>query len=153
MTDRYDVLIVGPGHGGAQVAVALRQRKFTGTIAMLGEKPKIPYERPPLSKDYSAGEKGFERLLIRPASFWNERAMTMLTGRRVVAVAPDARTVRTEDGATIGYGELIWAAGGHPRRLTCAGGNLPGVHAVRTRADVDRMVGVLAAIIHEGWRA
>lgn len=145
MIERYDILIVGAGHGGAQAAISLRQRKFGGTIAIIGEEAVHPYERPPLSKDYLAGEKKFERLLIRPASFWKERAVTMLTGRRVVAVDPAARTVRTDDGATRAYGELIWATGGHPRRLTCAGGDLPGVHAVRTCSDVDRMVRELAA--------
>lgn len=145
MGDRYDVLIVGAGHGGAQAAAALRQRKFEGSIAMIGEEPELPYERPPLSKDYFAGEKAFERILIRPAAFWAERGVAMRTGQRVVAVDPAAHTVSTADGETIGYGHLIWAAGGHPRRLTCAGHDLAGVHAVRTRADVDRMTGELAA--------
>lgn len=140
---KYDVLIVGAGHGGAQAAIALRQRKFEGTIAMIGEEPEIPYERPPLSKDYFSGEKTFDRILIRPANFWEERNVAMLTNKRVVAVDPDAHTVATEDGETIGYGELIWATGGHPRRLTCSGHDLIGVHGVRTRADVDRMMGEL----------
>jgi 3-phenylpropionate/trans-cinnamate dioxygenase ferredoxin reductase subunit len=140
----YDVVIVGAGHGGAQAAIALRQRKFEGTIAMIGEEPEIPYERPPLSKDYFSGEKSFDRILIRPAAFWEERGVAMLTGKRVVKVDPDAHTVTTEDGETIGYGELIWATGGHPRRLTCSGHDLIGVHGVRTRADVDRMMGELA---------
>ena len=69
----YDVLIVGGGHGGAQAAIALRQAKFAGTIAIVGDEPELPYERPPLSKEYLAGEKSFERLLIRPAAFWSER--------------------------------------------------------------------------------
>lgn len=141
----YDVLIVGGGHAGAQAAIALRQNKFEGTIAIVGDEPEIPYERPPLSKDYLAGEKVFERILIRPAAFWPEREIAMLTGRRVVAVDPQARSVTTGDGSTIGYGTLIWAAGGSPRSLTCAGHNLVGVHAVRTRADVDRLMGELAA--------
>ncbi|MDB5738799.1 MAG: pyridine nucleotide-disulfide oxidoreductase [Sphingomonas bacterium] len=144
MSDRYDVVIVGAGHGGAQAAIALRQRKFTGTIAIVGEEPEIPYERPPLSKDYLAGEKTFERILIRPAAFWGEREVAMLTGRRVTAVDPEAHSLTTEDGGTIGYGTLIWATGGHPRRLTCSGHSLIGVHGVRTRADVDRMMDELA---------
>lgn len=73
MTERYDIVIVGAGHGGAQAAIALRQRKFEGTIAMIGEEPEIPYERPPLSKDYLSGEKTFERILIRLHEFWIER--------------------------------------------------------------------------------
>lgn len=58
----YDVVIVGGGHGGAQAAIALRQNKFAGTIAIVGEEDELPYERPPLSKEYLAGDKGFERI-------------------------------------------------------------------------------------------
>ncbi|MGN6122582.1 MAG: NAD(P)/FAD-dependent oxidoreductase [Sphingomonas oligoaromativorans] len=144
MATRYDVLIVGAGHGGAQAAIALRQRKFAGTIAIIGEEPELPYERPPLSKDYLAQEKPFERILIRPESFWAEREVAMLTGRRVVSVDPEGHGVTTADGEMIGYGQLIWAAGGHARRIACEGHDLGGVHSVRTRADVDRMVEELA---------
>jgi 3-phenylpropionate/trans-cinnamate dioxygenase ferredoxin reductase subunit len=140
VTDRYDVLIVGAGHGGAQAAIALRQRKFEGTLAILGEEPEIPYERPPLSKDYLAGEKTFDRILLRPAAFWGERNVTMLTSTRVITVDATAHTVSTQDGRTIGYGRLIWAAGGHARELACPGHDLPGVHSMRTRDDVDRMM-------------
>ncbi len=142
----YDVLIVGAGHGGAQAAIALRAAKFVGTIAILGEEPEYPYERPPLSKDYLAGEKLFERILIRPPTFWEERQVAMLLGRRVIAVDPAAHTVTTDDSATIGYGQLIWATGGAPRRLTCSGHDLIGVHGVRSRADVDRMIAELPAV-------
>ena len=141
----YDILIVGAGHAGAQAAIALRQNKFEGSIAIVGDEPEIPYERPPLSKDYLAGDKPFERILIRPAAFWGERDIAMRTGQRVVAVDAEAHNVATADGATIGYGSLIWAAGGSPRSLVCSGHDLAGVHAVRTRADVDRLVGELAA--------
>jgi len=136
----YDVVIVGAGHAGAQAAVVLRQAKFAGTIAIVGEEPELPYERPPLSKEYLSGDKAFERILIRPPSFWDEREIRFLTGERVVAVDPDGHVAKTETGLAIGYGRLIWAAGGHPRRLTCSGHDLKGVHAVRTRADVDRLL-------------
>ncbi len=144
--ERHDVLIVGAGHGGAQAAIALRQRGFAGSIAIAGEEPEIPYERPPLSKDYLAGDKPFERLLIRPAAFWAERDVAMLTGRRVTAVDPGAHVATLEDGGALGYGTLIWAAGGHARRLNCSGHSLVGVHSVRSRADVDRMIGELAGV-------
>src|SRR3954466_13431262 len=106
MEDRltsYDVLIVGAGHGGAQAAIALRQGKFEGTIAVIGDEPELPYERPPLSKEYLAGDKSFDRILIRQPAFWEERQVTMLPGRRVVAVDPAAHHVTTADGAEIGY--------------------------------------------------
>ncbi|HEX4695264.1 FAD-dependent oxidoreductase [Sphingomonas sp.] len=144
--EQYDVLIVGAGHGGAQVAIALRQGKFAGSIAMVGDEPELPYERPPLSKEYLSGDKPFERILIRQPAFWEEREVAMLLGRRVVSVDPHARRVTTADGATIGYGKLIWAAGGQARRLACEGHDLAGVHTIRSRADVDRLVAELPGV-------
>ena len=144
MSKTYDVVIVGCGHAGAQAAIALRQQKFAGSIAMIGDEPEIPYERPPLSKDYLAGDKPFDRILIRPANFWLERDVTMLVGRAAVAVDPLAHTVTLADGETVGFGSLIWAAGGRARRLSCQGHDLAGVHTVRTRADVDQMMKELA---------
>lgn len=136
---QFDVVIVGAGHGGAQVAVALRTQKFTGSIAIIGDEPDLPYERPPLSKEYFAGEKEFERIQLRPAKYWDEREVTMLLGQRVVSVDPATHSVTTDDGQTIGYGKLVWATGGSPRMLPIAGGDLPGVQGVRTRADADAM--------------
>ena len=135
----FDIVIVGAGHGGAQAAIMLRQLKFEGSIAIVGEEPEIPYERPPLSKEYFAGEKPFERILIRPAKFWEERDVTMLLGTQVASIDPDGHAVMTSSGERIGYGKLIWAAGGAPRMLPIPGGDLPGVQGVRTRADADAM--------------
>lgn len=146
--ERFDVLIVGSGHAGAQGAIALRQAGFAGTLAIVGEEVELPYERPPLSKDYLAGEKSFERILIRPAGFWEERAIAMLPGRRIVAVDAAGKTVRDGEGREIGYGSLIWATGGSPRRLSCSGHDLAGVHAVRTRQDVDQLLAELPAAGH-----
>ncbi|MBP6441883.1 MAG: FAD-dependent oxidoreductase [Sphingorhabdus sp.] len=136
----YEILIVGGGHGGAQAAIALRQAKYEGSIGVVNAEPEYPYERPPLSKDYFAGDKAFERIMIRPAAFWTERGVDMLLGSRVEAVDPTAHNVTLSDGAVISYGRMIWATGGSPRALPVAGGNLPGMHVVRTRADVDAML-------------
>ena len=135
----FDVVIVGAGHGGAQVAVMLRTQKFAGSIAIIGDEPELPYERPPLSKEYFAGEKEFERIQLRPAKYWDEREVTMLLGTRVVAVDPVGHKVTTDAGEAIGYGKLVWATGGAPRMLPIPGGDLRGVQGVRTRADADAM--------------
>ena len=142
----FDVVIVGGGHGGAQCAIALRQLKFEGSIAIVGAEPDLPYERPPLSKDYLAGAKAFERILIRPAAFWPEREVTMLLGTRVEAIDAKARQVALSDGRRVRYGKLVWAAGGRPRQLACSGGDLRGVHSVRSRADVDAMIAELPGV-------
>ena len=144
----FGVLIVGGGHAGAHAAIALRQKGFLGTIAIVGEEPDLPYERPPLSKDYLAGAKSFDRILLRSASFWVERDITMLLGRRVVDVRPEERAVLLADGQIIGYGRLIWAAGGPARQLACQGHDLRGVHTLRTRADVDKLSAELEVARH-----
>lgn len=142
----YDVLIVGGGHGGAQAAIALRTQGFAGSIAILGREDEPPYERPPLSKEYLAQEKPFERLYLRPREYWADKAVDLLLGREVTAVDPAARQVTCADGAVLAYGELVWATGGDPRRLTCPGAELAGVHYVRTRADVDALMAELPGV-------
>jgi len=140
MSDDFDVLIVGAGHAGAQAAMALRQQGFDGTVAIVGDEPELPYDRPPLSKEYLAGEKEWERLVFRSAEAWRERNIEMLLGRRIVAVDPQAHRVTAESGEAFGYGKLIWATGGSPRRLSCTGHDFAGVHYVRNRADVDQIM-------------
>jgi 3-phenylpropionate/trans-cinnamate dioxygenase ferredoxin reductase component len=136
----FDILIVGGGHAGAQASIALRQAKFEGSIGILNAEPELPYERPPLSKEYFSGDKAFERIMIRPANFWPERQIEILTGVTVESVNPGAKSVTTAKGEVIGYGQMIWATGGSPRWLLCDGGNLSGVHVVRSRADIDAVI-------------
>ena len=143
--DHFDVLITGTGHGGAQAAIALRQQGFEGSIGMIGRDRSPPYERPPLSKEYLAGKKPFERLLIRPEQFWADKDVTLRLGTSVTKIDPEAKQVTVSGGDTIGYGKLIWAAGGDARRLSCAGAQLAGIHTVRDRRDVDAMREQLAA--------
>lgn len=142
--DRYDAVIVGAGHAGAQAAIGLRQQGFAGTIALIGREPLPPYERPPLSKEYLAGEKTFERIMIRPEQFWADKGVTLILSTSVTKIDPAAQQVTLSTGGTLGYGDLIWAAGGDARRLSCPGAGLAGVHAVRDRADVDRLMADLA---------
>lgn len=133
----FDVLVVGAGHGGVQSAIALRKRRFAGTIGVLSAEPYLPYERPPLSKDYLCGACHFDRIVLKPEAFWREYDISLRLGRRVLSVNPAARTVGLQYGDTLHYGVLVWAAGGRPRNLTCAGARLQGVHTLRTRSDVD----------------
>jgi len=141
--DKADIVIVGAGHGGAQAAIALRQNKFEGSILIIGRDSEPPYERPPLSKEYLARDKEFERIYIRPPQFWADKGVDLRLGATVTAVDPAAHTLTLADGGTVEYGKLIWAAGGDPRRLPLPGGDLAGVHGVRDRADVDRMMAEL----------
>ncbi len=141
--DSADIVIVGTGHGGAQAAIALRQQGHEGSILMLGRDTYPPYERPPLSKEYLAGDKPFERIMIRPEKFWSDKGIEIRLGAMVSDIDWMAHEVVLSDGARIGYRKLIWAGGGDPRRLSCPGANLKGVHAVRDRRDVDMIMAQL----------
>lgn len=142
----YDIVIVGAGHAGAQAAISLRQYGYEGSVLIIGAEAEPPYERPPLSKDYLSGEKPFERLLLRPTAFWEQRGVEMALGRAVVSIDPNRHEVTTNDGSVIAYGSMIWAAGGQARRLSCPGHDLSGVHTIRTRVDADLMRGELEGI-------
>ena len=133
----YDIAIVGAGHAGAQAALQLRQLGFAGSIALIGAEDEPPYERPPLSKEYLAGEKDFERMLVRPESVWRERGVALVRGTPIAAVDAKAKRLTAATGERFGYRSMIWAAGGVPRRLGCEGGDLDGVHLVRRKADTD----------------
>ena len=143
--DHADIVIVGTGHGGAQVAIALRQKGHEGSILMIGRDTSPPYERPPLSKEYLAGDKGFERIMIRPEKFWADKNIDLKLGSGVTDIDPVAHTVTLSDGSVIGYRKLIWSGGGDPRRLGCAGANFKGVFYVRDKRDADAMMAALGA--------
>jgi 3-phenylpropionate/trans-cinnamate dioxygenase ferredoxin reductase subunit len=139
------VIVVGGGHAGANAALSLRQHGFAGGVTIVGREHEPPYERPPLSKEYLAREKAFERLYIRPPQLWAEKDITLHLGRTVLEVDASAKSVTLDDGSKVSFTKLIWAAGGEARRLICKGAGLAGVHSVRNRADVDQLMSEIDA--------
>lgn len=142
--EKFDCVIVGAGHGGAQAAQSLRQAGFDGSIALVGEEVDLPYNRPSVSKDYLSGDKGFDRIILRPVTFWLQRDIELRLGKRVVSVDAEAHTISCDTEETIRFGRLIWSAGGAPRRLTCPGADLPGVFYLRSKADADALMACLS---------
>lgn len=140
-----DVVIVGTGHGGAQAAIALRQQGHEDSILMIGRDSAPPYERPPLSKEYLAGDKAFERIMIRPEKFWADKGVDLKLGAGVSDVDWMKHELTLTDGSTVGYRKLIWAGGGDPRRLQTPGSNQKNVFYVRDKADADAMMSALNA--------
>ncbi|MDZ4140006.1 MAG: FAD-dependent oxidoreductase [Erythrobacter sp.] len=143
-TDYADVVIVGTGHGGAQAAIAVRHHGFDGSILMIGRDHAPPYERPPLSKEYLAGDKGFERIMIRPEKFWADKEIALRLGAAVTGIDARARRLTLSDGGSVTYRKLIWSGGGDPRRLPVPGAVLRQVFYVRDKGDADAMMAALA---------
>lgn len=140
-----EIVIVGTGHGGAQAAIALRQQGHEGTIMMIGRDNAPPYERPPLSKEYLAGDKVFERIMIRPEKFWADKGIELRLGSGVSEIDWMKHEVTLSDGSVIGYRKLIWSGGGDPRRLPSPGANRKNVFYVRDKRDADAMMAALKA--------
>jgi 3-phenylpropionate/trans-cinnamate dioxygenase ferredoxin reductase subunit len=133
------IVIAGGGQAAVQAADTLRRKGFAGKLTIVAEEPWLPYQRPPLSKKYLAGSLERERLLIRPAQFFADHAVSTHTGRRVVDIAPRERNVRLDDGRVLPWDALVLATGARPRRLNAPGAELEGVHYLRTIADADRI--------------
>ncbi len=132
-----DIIIVGAGHAAGQAAASLRQEGFADAITILGDEPHIPYQRPPLSKQYLAGEQGLDRVYLRPDKFYADKGIAVRAGVRAERIDPAARKLTTSFGETLAYGQLLLATGSRPRRLELPGSELEGVHYLRTIADVD----------------
>jgi 3-phenylpropionate/trans-cinnamate dioxygenase ferredoxin reductase subunit len=130
-------VIVGGGQAASQAVQTLRQQGFTGDLTLIGDEPHLPYQRPPLSKKYLAGELPQERLFLRHAAFYAEKGVTLELGRRAMELDVATRAVRLDDGRTLRYDRLLLATGSAVRTLPIPGAELPGVHYLRTIADVD----------------
>lgn len=131
--------ILGGGQAGAQAAASLRQEGFGGRILLAGEEPLPPYQRPPLSKAFLAGELAQERLLIKPEAFYRQHDIELLLGVTATGLDTEAREVRLADGRSQPYDQLLLATGGRPRHLDCPGADHPRLHYLRTVADVERL--------------
>lgn len=130
-------IVIGAGQAGASLVAKLRLLGHSGEITLIGAEPVPPYQRPPLSKAYLLGQMEEERLFLRPAEFYDEKAITLLTGEAVSAIDAAARTI-TLGQQVLRYDQLALTTGARPRRLPAAmGGALAGVCTVRSLADVD----------------
>ncbi len=133
------IIVVGAGQAGAACVAKLRAEGFEGAITLIGDEPAPPYQRPPLSKAYLLGDMELERLYLRPLEWYAENTIDLRMGQPVEAVDASAKTV-TVGGEALPYDALVFATGSTPRHLPAEiGGNLRGVHVVRTLADVDAM--------------
>ena len=131
------MVIIGCGQAGGQAAASLRQEKYEGPITMIGQEPYIPYQRPPLSKQYLSGEQEKEKLNLRQESFYSEKEINLLLGTSVVSVDPLQKELQLDTGETVTYDKLLIASGGRPRKLEVDGHNLKGIHYLRNIDDVD----------------
>jgi 3-phenylpropionate/trans-cinnamate dioxygenase ferredoxin reductase subunit len=147
MTER--VVLIGAGQAAIQCIETLRKKGFGGRIDLVGDEPHLPYQRPPLSKKYLAGELGRDRLTRRHPDYFDEQKIHRHLGRRAESIDRSASKIILDDGQSLGYDALVLATGSLPRRLNLPGSDLAGVHYLKDIADADR----LRSEIQPGGRA
>ncbi len=134
------IIIAGGGQAASSLLVKLRGLGFEGMIAVIGDEPHLPYQRPPLSKKYLAGEMPRERLLLRQAAWYEKNAIDLHLDTAITAIDRQARKVGLSNGNSLAYDILVLATGARPRRLPSEiGGELPGVYLMRDLADADAL--------------
>jgi 3-phenylpropionate/trans-cinnamate dioxygenase ferredoxin reductase subunit len=156
MPDDTSYVIVGASLAGAKAAETLRAEGFTGPIVLVGTEHELPYERPPLSKDYLLGKAERDSIFVHPAQWYADNNIDLRTGVTVTEIDRAAHAVVLADGTRIEYGKLLLTTGSSPRRLTIEGADLSGVHYLRSVGDSDRLKaafgeGVRVAVIGAGW--
>jgi 3-phenylpropionate/trans-cinnamate dioxygenase ferredoxin reductase subunit len=139
------VVVVGAGHAGVECAAALRQRGFAGPIDLVCDDAALPYQRPPLSKDYI--KRPGNPLMLKPAQFYDSQKVTLRTGVRAEAIDRQAQRLRLSDGAALDYDHLIVATGARNRRPPVPGIDHPEVIELRSLADAQRIADRIGA-----WR-
>jgi len=156
MSSKLTFAIVGASLAGAKAAETLRTEGFDGRVVLIGEEDVRPYERPPLSKDYLRGEKGFEDAAVHDAGFYDANDIELRTSTRVTAVDPGTSELTMESGERLAYDRLLLCTGATPRRLSIPGADLPGVSYLRRLADADALSQALSptgkvVVIGAGW--
>lgn len=155
MTDTSFV-IVGGGLAGAKAAEALREQGYEGRLTLIGAERHLPYERPPLSKGYLAGNDARESFDVHDRDWYADNHVELLLGTAASAIDTAAHTVTLTDGRSIGYDKLLLATGSRPRMLHLAGSGASGVHTLRNVEDSELIgaaikAGKSLAIIGGGW--
>ena len=131
------VVIAGAGHAAGQLVASLRQHKFDGQIVLVGDEPYLPYQRPPLSKKFLAGDMDAERLYVKPAGFYDDAGVELHLDTTITAIDRENKSLKVAGDAEITYDKLVLALGSRARQLAVEGTDLKGVHYLRSIADVD----------------
>ena len=131
------IVIIGAGHAAGQAAASLRQAKFEGSITIIGDEAHVPYQRPPLSKQYLAGTQVADKVYLRAEKFYADKDIQLMLDTRATQIDPGTKTINLDNGETIAYEKLLISTGSRPRKLSIEGSDLSGIHYLRTMDDVD----------------
>src|SRR5262245_58373845 len=128
---KVDYLVIGGGMAGGNAADELRKRGADGSVLLVGREPEPPYERPPLSKEYLRGESERADAYVNRRSWYEENEVELLSSTNVMALDPDARTVKLQTKEEVEFGKALIATGANVNILRVEGAELEGIHYLR----------------------
>jgi 3-phenylpropionate/trans-cinnamate dioxygenase ferredoxin reductase subunit len=138
MSDRkVDYLLVGGGLAAANCARWLREEGGESEILLVGREPDPPYNRPDCSKGYLRGEESREDPLFRPAEWWGEQQIDLLTRTSVTGLDLQARTATLSSKEEVAFEKALIATGANVRRLNVDGCDLEQIFYLRTLGNAD----------------
>jgi 3-phenylpropionate/trans-cinnamate dioxygenase ferredoxin reductase component len=138
MADRHVAYaLIGGGLAAGNCARWLRESGADGPILLIGREPDLPYNRPPCSKAYLQGKESREDTLFRPAQWYEEQSVEVLTRVSVTALDASERTIRLSNKLQVSFDKALIATGAGVRRLGVPGLELEGIHYLRTLGNTD----------------
>jgi 3-phenylpropionate/trans-cinnamate dioxygenase ferredoxin reductase subunit len=132
-----DFLLIGGGMAAAHCAAELRKRGAEGSILLIGREPEPPYERPPVSKEYLRGEAERADAYVNPVSWYEENGVELMTGRNVMSLDSEARSVKIQGGEEVGFGQALIGTGAMVNILRVEGAENEGIHYLRAFGNSD----------------
>ena len=128
------IVVLGSGLAGLRAAEVLREKNFQGKITLVGAEPQLPYNRPPLSKQFLAGEWDEDRVRLRLPAEFHSLDLDFLKGIKVVGLDLEQRSVQLSQGTAIDFDGLVIATGAENRQLPALEGR-PRVFTLRTLTE------------------
>lgn len=156
MTTTSRFVIAGGGLAAAKLAEALRANDFDGTVSLVSAEERLPYERPPLSKECLLGKKSVDDCIVDTAQWYRDHHIEVMLGTTVTGIDRASKTIALPDGTTLPYDKLALATGSRPRKLPLPGADAEGVYMLRTAEDSETLLELFRGarrlvVIGAGW--
>ena len=134
-----EIVVIGSGQAAIQTVMSLKRNEFTGSIKVIGEEDHLPYQRPPLSKDFLLEEYKPERVSLKKKEFYEENGVDLILGKRAESIDTILKEITLSDENRIRYDQLIIATGSRVRKLNVPGSDKKGIYYLRDLDDANAL--------------
>ncbi len=134
-----NLIIVGGGQSAAQCVLTLKRNDFKNKITLISEEKHIPYQRPPLSKEYLSDEVALERVYMKSKEFYDQNNVEIISSTKVIAIDRNKKSLTLSNTENLQYENLVLATGSRVRKLEVEGSHLSNINYLRTIEEADQL--------------